>query len=460
MSLRVKENYIKAFEILFDNVKTEVVYDEQSNDYKTYEYKGDYYIVCKNKKNKWNGFRCIAGEVTPTIENLKLYAYCDYYITANTVVLSGKRCAVNLFSLNNIVIDIDKHKLKLSEDIQHSCDALLHFLYEEGCLPMPTVVNYTGRGIQLWWHIEQVSYKLAWMYQLVVDKFIGIIDDFLNDSTAETIKGFSVDRKASKNIVGLFRLFGSVNTKTHTPTSTIMNDVDTYVLQDLFDEYVKDEDKPKQPEQKKYNISNANREYRRMNIKRKAFIERYCADRAYDVTGERDKLLFLYYNACRQLDETTAKQLTLDLNSSFIEPLQQKDIESSIFKYIDNKGFIKFKSKSFVDFMDVTEAERNEYMKPTHNGTRDTERKQSKEERNKLIKQLALQNKTNDEIALLAKCSKRTVASVLKDNKLDKNEFLKVQVNCLRKNHTQKQVAEILNISERQVRRLENIERI
>ena len=77
--------------------------------------------------------------------------------------------------------------------------------------------------------------------------------------------------------------------------------------------------------------------------------------------------------------------------------------------------------------------------------------KTNKEERNKKIFQLAVQRKTCQQIADEVNCSEKTVKRVLKN--FNKSEFLAIQVKNLYANgdKTQQEIADIFNISRRQV---------
>ena len=63
---------------------------------------------------------------------------------------------------------------------------------------------------------------------------------------------------------------------------------------------------------------------------------------------------------------------------------------SYIFDYIDTKGFLKFKNETFIESIGLSEVEKNMYS----NIARDEKRKLNKEERNKLIMQLAINRMT------------------------------------------------------------------
>ena len=47
--------------------------------------------------------------------------------------------------------------------------------------PSPTAIVYTGRGIQLWWHIIPISIKCVTWYQEIQQTLVMAIDAMLQD---------------------------------------------------------------------------------------------------------------------------------------------------------------------------------------------------------------------------------------------------------------------------------------
>ena len=136
----------------------------------------------------------------------------DYYITANTV--SGtSRTMDGLFGLQNIVIDIDCHEE--NRNVAALVQAFLwraeRDMWSDRSLPRPNSIVKSGRGVQLWWAIDPCHASCLFHYNQIKT---GLIDHFeeLLAEYAEELDGLTVDRAASSNAVGYFRLPCTYNT--------------------------------------------------------------------------------------------------------------------------------------------------------------------------------------------------------------------------------------------------------
>lgn len=161
----------------------------------------------------------------------------DYYVTANS--FSGvSRRSEDLFSLHNIVIDLDCHGLPFG--LLDALDDLVWRLrhdFDDFDLPVPTSFVVTGRGVQLWWAFEGVSVKLKFFYDAVVDYLVEHIDVFLYslDLLGE-VSLFHVDAAASRNAIGYFRLPYTMNTMVGRLV-TFETTGNFYNLMDLFETF-------------------------------------------------------------------------------------------------------------------------------------------------------------------------------------------------------------------------------
>lgn len=135
----------------------------------------------------------------------------DYYITANTV--SGtSRTADGLFGLQNIVIDIDCH-----EELIDIAGLVQAFLWRAECdmwslgdLPRPNSIVRTGRGVQLWWAIKPCHASCLFYYNQIKTGLMDHIEVLLSEYSE--LEGLEVDRAASSNAVGYYRLPCTYNT--------------------------------------------------------------------------------------------------------------------------------------------------------------------------------------------------------------------------------------------------------
>ena len=90
-------------------------------------------------------------------------------------------------------------------------------LFTTGELITPNVVHYTGRGVQLWFHIESTSAKLLFLYHKAIDYIAIIIREWLKEYPTLQ-RQIEADIPSTKNAVGLFRMFNTYNTKAKSMT--------------------------------------------------------------------------------------------------------------------------------------------------------------------------------------------------------------------------------------------------
>ena len=349
------------------------------------------------------------------INKINIKTDSDFYITANTLTRKDRKTE-NLFSLKNIVIDIDCHNSELDDyDRNELLEDFLFRIKRDLELPQFNIVHFTGRGLQLWYCLEEIAGVWSFLYKDTVEKII---------DTLETLKEEYPDFEQlnidgiSKNLVGFFRLFETYNTKTGRKSIVEIQNYVKYDLSELHQSIPRIRKNTQNIDLQ----TNIQHDYIALNHKRIDFIKWLIAYRNAPVGSEtRDKLLLLFYNACVQvMSREMAQAYTLKLNKEFKIPLERTE---NIFTYIDQKGFLNFKNDTFCMFLELNENERHKYMeqKGSHY-TRDKMRKLAKEERNRRILQLKKEGKTNIEIAQILHIARNTVSTFLNKNtpKIDK----------------------------------------
>lgn len=352
------------------------------------------------------------GEVKA--DKLKFNKFRDYYITANTLKKRDRR-AENLFSLKNIVIDIDCHDPEITnQEREELLEDFLWRMYRDCDIPEPNIIHETGRGLQLWWCLNEISGSLLFLYKQTAQKLMNRLNALKNEYE-EDFAPLDID-SASKNAIGFFRLFGSYNSKTEAQGVVTIKRNTRYDLNELLKGIeVIDED----PEITKpvAVVSGVSGQYIALNHKRADFIKWLIKSRKAPAGAEtRDKLLFLFYNAAVQfMSQEMAQGATKQVNQSFKQPLTELDY---IFNYIDQKGFLKFKLETWFEFLELSEEERRKYtmQESKSNYTRDQKRKLAKEERDLQILKLKKAGKTNIEIAETLNIGRNTVSRVVNNN--------------------------------------------
>ncbi len=328
-------------------------------------------------------------------ETLKYKKSQNYYVMANTVKRYTTRTSDNLFSLNNIVLDYDIHsnipRYEREQLIDEFVWRLNRDLFTTGELITPNVVHYTGRGVQLWFHIESTSAKLLFLYHKAIDYIAIIIREWLKEYPTLQ-RHIEPDISSSKNAVGLFRMFNTYNTKAKTMTVVDVLHDRAINLNDLIkqledSETVKEYLKRKEQIKKRYKKQELNEDYEpeerkngysALHYKRIKIIEELARETENPV-GHRDMMIFLAFNSARQIYPfETAKKICRKINRSFSEPLP--DIEY-IFK--QDKVY-QIKNCTFFEKLGVSQDElinMGKYEMSRPNITRDLARGQRKAER-------------------------------------------------------------------------------
>lgn len=389
------------------------------------KYKGDVHlaVLTRNKEFKVLG-SCTFDKLGQKIEKLDILQSCNYYITANTTARHRSRAEKNLFSINNIVLDFDIHTRMNQHDREELLEAFVWYLkrdlfYNTSGLS-PNVIHYTGRGVQLWWHIEEASGKLDFLYRLVVGLLLDRISDLLNEYPTLQ-KAIEVDRVASKNIIGLYRLFDTYNTHTRTKTQTEILHYNSYDLNTLYQLLDKDtenapevdriapelpketpasEPAPEKKERKKRSVRHTN--YLGLHRKR-LFIIRSIVEQEGVYIGKRDIMLFLAYNSAIQIMPINeAKLFCKELNEQFETPL--KSLEYIYKEFEDGKSY-QFKNETFYEWLDISENEQTlfdrEYRlkRETSETIRIQKNKEKRNQKKQLARQMLAEGRSYKEVA-------------------------------------------------------------
>ena len=427
-----------------------------------------------------------------------------YYITKNSY--KGHRAGEkNLFSLDNIVIDIDNHDAGAKE-IDFYVNKLLYILeYDyQWKLPHYSVVC-TGRGVQLWIGLESVyaSEKLIYRYKQLSTVLCDTIQNIIDENKIR----LTVDRNASIRADGLVKLPETCNPKRKSREKAKDKKVRynrfplvKYSLPELFREYTniilpfdedsefrpvekaaavvpekKYEEKPKKIIQKYNGVVN----FSAYQLKKVTFLEELVKFNNGEMTGRREIVLFHYYNAaCQIFEKSIAVKMVNDLNQQFTEPLHQNAVNSTI-RGIDNHVVIKedkktkkeiciekgaytrYNTVTFLKDVCISEEEKQLYQGCTQSRERiRAEKRKEKQTCHEQIAELYSHGMTQQEIADTLHVAVSTVSRNLakaktsrplkQENKQRNQEILKLK----KKGLTQKQIAESLHISVPTVRKV------
>lgn len=330
----------------------------------------------------------------------------DVYITASSFKNRDSRRRGDLLAMNNIVIDIDAHKAPMKymdESMDKLETGLMYGLFYDDILPMPNTIVRTGRGLQLWWNIEQLPAGLLWMWKKVAGAFCDEIDGFLKDN-ADKFPGTELDRAASCNPSGLFRMPGSYNMAAKKAGSFEILHIDQFDVAWHYDRHM-GRDRGEKPHN-----SGPAAGSRLLADRRAKKLEKLLELRGRDVTGQRD--LFCFCLACiygRVLRGEELYKKIQALNASFTEPLPERELRACMSSVLSREHAIS--NPVLIEKLSISKEE----QELTGIGiSKRVLAKKKKAERDQKIADLTRQGRPNTAIAAIVGCARSTVTAVQK----------------------------------------------
>lgn len=363
---------------------------------------------------------------------LKLHPNHDYYITKNA--FSGyKREYHQLFQFKNIVIDIDAHMPLEGETMacrNNQVEKLYRYIINPEVreiydLPCPNAVVFTGRGLQLWFCLEDASYKLAPVYNGAKDYIEGIICEMLRNNK-DVSEPFTLDCDCNKKYGGLVRIPCTSNTKAYRKSSVEILHDSPY---DIIDLYRKGKRNTAETKKKKTSGNKPCRKQKWHGSPDDIAMFRYEALSGIikyrikeGILIERDKFLFCAYASMSHssFDEEERMSLIKEMNSSFPDPLPERQwtgyLKTSVRKHY------KIKNSTIISMLSISTEEQDLF--DFHPAGKKKEKK--KKNKNNYLPEYNIDEKitkyskifkTKKDIATAIGCSEQTVARRLK--KLD-----------------------------------------
>lgn len=362
----------------------------------------------------------------------------------------GKRTGKALKQIRNIGIDIDCYKKGLSAD---ECIVKLRKLIEKATIPNPNLLIESGKGIQLVYSISGgASPEMAYLTQYITTQFVS--------ATAH----LGADTKAT-DVTRVLRFPHTINQKYGLPVSLEMWRTLEYSLSDLYDYVVPLEETRKKKRKKSELViiqqpKNVISLYN-LNTKKKNDLDTLVTLRNGAMTGYRNDFLYSYCFTVGLLVKNQEGTIAFarQANARFTEPLLVKEVETvaksayeqsmTYFKAFSENGYnhkglpsklVKpEKAQTLIEKFQITEQEQ-----------RDGDMRFC---RGKLIKRE--QNTTFQR-------TKRREAGMLErseylDQQKEKTEDKLWQLQTAierRPKATQKELAELLGVSDRYIRKL------
>lgn len=420
-------------------------------------------------------FTCERGKMMDFVAHMTVKPSDDYYITSN-MVCGVKRNMEGLFSLHNIVIDVDCHGDELSdlarEELLSRFYGAVEFQWE---LPLPTSVVFTGRGVQLWWAIKPVHVDCKFHYDKVKSGFIRALEELI---ACDEFEGLAVDGTASRNGVGYFRLPGTYNAKVNKVVGVKFHpEKPVYVLQDLV--ACIEEETPKQ-EVKKFPLAKgewvkspsdglcqggySEEEIRLLKgfytvgfFRLKQLVQLRLLRDCPIGEETRNNFNFMVYNTMRpRLGHQKALEKTVLFNQGFKQPMSERELQATISSAMDKQGYA-FTNTALIDFLQITSEEQTCLgLFPTQankerkagNPSKTASRTLLKEDRNQKILDLYAQNYSYAQIATQLKLNPATVSKVLRVVKqTQKTRFQESVQTMVQQRYSYAQIAQALKCS-------------
>lgn len=359
----------------------------------------------------------------------------DIYYTPNTFNSPIRREREYLWQLHRFYIDID-HKTGTEPIDQFEVVGAVEQLVEEKKIPQPTEYINSGRGIHIYWDINNCHIMLLDLWEKIENYLFNIIKEL-----ERSIKNISVDSRV-KDPTRLLRLPNTINSKSNSKCySMLKNEGNIYNIFDLKKAYIKVNKQYKKNKSKITYLPTKN--LYTLNMSRIEDFKHIVSLRNGDIKGYRNTLIMLYSYHYRLVNEVTVEELikvTKEFNKSFKEPYKAKELISvcrSInrtvkhFQEDNNKGY-KFTNKYIINALDLEEQEQRELLtiistrvkydrnnKKRNEARRNeeglTSRQQGKKDRINSILELKQQGYNQSKIAEKLGITRQAVSKLLKE---------------------------------------------
>ena len=289
----------------------------------------------------------------------------DIYYTPNTFNSPIRREREYLWQLHKFYIDID-HKTGTEPIDQFEVVGAVEQLVEEKKIPQPTEYINSGRGIHIYWDINNCHIMLLDLWEKIENYLFNTIKEL-----ERSIKNISVDSRV-KDPTRLLRLPNTINSKSNSKCySMLKNEGNIYNIFDLKKAYIKVNKQYKKNKSKITYLPTKN--LYTLNMSRIEDFKHIVSLRNGDIKGYRNTLIMLYSYHYRLVNEVTVEELikvTKEFNKSFREPYKAKELISVCrsvnrtvkhFQEDNNKGY-KFTNKYIINALDLEEQEQGQLL--------------------------------------------------------------------------------------------------
>lgn len=333
--------------------------------------------------------------------------------------------------INRLYVDIDSDNNNSLNKKQ--CNELAVLLQEYAELPEPTIIIYTGHGLQMIWNVDDsISQKWTMYENFIHGKVKEALEDIKQNSISQLTEylelyNVHLDSKV-KDKARVLRIPGTINIKAEPVYASIIGYTgNEFTSTDI--NIPEPKTHRKTPKKKQINLSDsdANSQYMNEIIRPRLYdFEKLINLRNEKgvVSGYRNTLISMVVGTCCSLGYS--KEQTLEIsksfNNSFLKPLQEAEIKSWIktsyrLRNVGNeyKRGCKWKTSTIIQLLEISTAEQKqmEVLKYSSESKRENKRQQ-KQERNQKIMELKNKGWSNTMIADKLKIHRNTVAKVIK----------------------------------------------
>ncbi|KGJ47977.1 replication protein [Clostridium sp. NCR] len=250
----------------------------------------------------------------------ELHEQKDVFVSPNTMYIP-KRRVENIRQFRSLFQDIDCKNLGLEKA---ETAYLIWDLYLEGKIPKPTMVTDSGRGIHLYWRIQNAPYGALNTWQE------------LQDYIYYNLKHLGADRQATDS-ARVLRLPGTINSKNQVNCEVLyIDDELEYSMYDLREKYLNYRPKSYQLQMEDTKIVEnkiiSNRFFNSysLHMQRASDLQTLCRLRKFDMKGYRNMAIhcYAYWKGIYVRDQYELEKEVIELNSAFKEPLKDTEVKA------------------------------------------------------------------------------------------------------------------------------------
>lgn len=250
----------------------------------------------------------------------ELHEQNDVFVAPNTMYIPRRRVE-NIRQFRSLFQDIDCENLGLEKA---ETVYLIWELYYEGKIPKPTMVTDSGRGVHLYWRIQNAPYGALNTWQE------------LQDYIYYNLKHLGADRQATDS-ARVLRLPGTINSKNQVNCKVLYIDDDLeYSMYDLREQYLNYRPKSYQLQMQDTKVVEnkvvSNRFFNSysLHMQRANDLQTLCRLRHFDMKGYRNMAIhcYAYWKGIYVRDQYELEKEVIELNNAFKEPLKDTEVKA------------------------------------------------------------------------------------------------------------------------------------